>query len=101
MPPMLRGQVFQHVTLANYGMPECSAYIDPANVVFIEPADDQPEGKTIVTLESGVQRVLKGNVELITHALQGGRQMASELLLEAMIESIRQTITKEQPEARN
>ena len=91
LPPMTRGQIFQQVIRQDGKV----AYIDPGHVVFVEPGADA-EYDTDVTLESGLVKTIKGNAEVVVTRLQNGRQMASELLLGAMIESIQQT--KDEPQ---
>ena len=90
LPPLTRGMVLLRVKRHDGK----EAELDPGHVILIEPPLVDDDGTTtLVHLESGVKIRVLGHHGEISQVIQTARQMSSELLLEALIDSIRASAT--------
>lgn len=89
LPPITRGQVLMRLTRFDGK----SVELDPGYVILVEPPLVGDEDVTEVCLEGGARVRLKGGHEQNAAAIQTARSLASEIMLETLIESIRASVT--------
>ena len=90
LPPLTRGQVLLRMTRHDGKAVE----LDPGHVILIEPPlVDDDDKETILHLDGNVKVRLAGGHEQNAALIQTARSMASEILLETLIDSIRASAT--------